>query len=142
MNITNFHEKVYEVNNDIPYLVHQLFSAVDLLRIVVEKSEDEGLLESCPLAGLRGVLNLLDHVGDQFGKLEIRSEEVLKLQEEIRTARRTIVTGEINAGLMALGYILADHNIAVEQIDEPLCVVVIDGKRFGIWDANRKTFVD
>ena len=76
MNITNFHEKVYEVNNDIPYLVHQLFSAVDLLRIVVEKSEDEGLLESCPLAGLRGVLNLLDHVGDQFGKLEIRSEEV------------------------------------------------------------------
>ena len=47
MSITNFHEKVYEVNNDIPYLVHQLFSAVDLLRIVVEKSEDEGLLESC-----------------------------------------------------------------------------------------------
>ena len=94
------------------------------------------------MAGLRGVLNLLDHVGDQFGKLEIRSEEVLKLQAEIRTARRTIVTGEINAGLMALGYILADHNIAVEEIDEPLCVVVIDGKRFGIWDANRKTFVD
>ncbi len=142
MSITKFHEKVYEVNNDIPYLVHQLFCAVDLLRVVIEKSEEEGLLESCPLSGFRGLLTLLDHVGDQFGKLEIRSEEVLKLQAEIKTARRTVVLGEINAGLMALGYILTDHNITVEQIDEPLCVVNMDGKRFGIWDTHKKTFVD
>lgn len=142
MSITKFHEKVYEVNNDIPHLTHQLYCAVDLLRIVIEQAEEESLLEQTPLAGLRGVLIFFDKIEDSFAALECQSEEVLRLQAEVKKVRRAMVFEDVNAGLTALGYDMGEHRITIERAEDLLCVVNMDDKRFGIWDTHKKTFVD
>lgn len=142
MSITKFHEEVYEVNNDIPFLAYQLHSAANLLRIIVEQAEEEGLLDCCPLIGLHGVLLFLDKVGEAFATLETRSEEVLRLQAEVKKVRRATISEDVNAGLTALGYDVEEHSVTIERAEELLCVVSMDGKRFGIWDTHKKTFVD
>lgn len=142
MSITKFHEKVYEVNNDLAHLVYELHSAVDLMRIIIENADEEGLLDRSPLAGLRGIVLLFDSVGDSFATLESRSEEVLRLQAEVKKVRRAMISEDVNVGLTALGYEMGEHSVTIERAEELLCVVNMDGKRFGIWDTHKRTFVD
>lgn len=142
MSITKFHEKVYEVNNDLAHRVYELHSAVDLMRIIIENADEEGLLDRSPLAGLRGIVLLFDSVGDSFATLESRSEEVLRLQAEVKKVRRAMISEDVNVGLTALGYEMGEHSVTIERAEELLCVVNMDGKRFGIWDTHKRTFVD
>lgn len=57
---------------------------------------------------------------------------------------RTVYT-EVRKALEALGYDLNKHTYCVvvrPNLCPSQCEVQLDSKYFGVWDTNRKTFVD
>ena len=53
-----------------------------------------------------------------------------------------IVATEVKHALRQLGYRLADDRIAITQISGGRYAVSVDGTNLGIWDSEKKTFVD
>ena len=54
-----------------------------------------------------------------------------------------LVRVDVMRGLYLLGYHnMSDERVAIHRLSGSNYLVAIDGSRFGIWDAQKRTFVD
>jgi len=144
MNKKKFKELVFEVTNEIGMTAYETESTLSVLQLVVEEvnNMESNISEAPPISSLHGILLLLHGVNAHLKELQKTSEEMLRLSVLVEKDTKDLVTESVRAGVAALGYDLSEHDITIGDIADLRCVVNIDGKRFGIWDAVKKTFVD
>lgn len=137
MNQKKFTDTVCNVAEEIGFLSYDARSAASVLRLIVEEIDDSELQEQ-PYAALPGALALAEAVAEKMEKVDAMSNEMLRL----RVLTEKDIVAPIRAGVAALGYDLSKHDITIGDVADLRCVVNFDGKRFGIWDAIKETFVD
>lgn len=144
MNGKRFIDTVFEVTNEIGMTAYEAESTLRVLQLVVEDvdSMESNISEAPPISSLHGILLLLHGVDARLKELQKMSEEMLSLSGSVEKDTKARITESVRAGVAALGYDLSEHDITIGDIADLRCVVNIDGKRFGIWDAVKKTFVD
>lgn len=141
MNQKKFNDTVCNVAEEIGFLSYDARSAASVLRLIVEEIDDSELQEQ-PYAALPGALALVEAVAEKMEKVNALSTEMLRVRVLVENDTKALITESVRAGVAALGYDLSEHDITIGDIADLRCVVNIDGKRFGIWDAVKKTFVD
>lgn len=142
MNRTKLADKVFEVGNDINFTAYKLYSAIDLLRILVESADEDGLLDECPLNGLRGTLALFESVSEDMTQAENKANDMIKMQSEVcKEFDINCITNDVLSALKTRGMDVSATQLQIKFVSENRYVVFLNTKQIGIWDSKRIEFL-
>jgi hypothetical protein len=125
------------IDGDPKEVIYEFAYLVDALVVSLDKVPVLNILEDIIKAERSGVLS--DIFASEGRRIE--GYDIAELIKQLRAEKPQPVT-EIKAAMRKLGYDTTGSRVRVSSIDNIRLTVYYDEVYFGVWDTQRKTFVD